>query len=213
MFFFIRPYWFSNYSKYYRSQWIGSPLVISSLYVGRSTQGLDTTWKICLHWNCIWKFEYFKKTHPSPVKAQHAWMCHWCFLIDVKSSCLEISAADIDPFKSWKYFFLLNFYKTKQRRQTCLLAYTRTLAFAKSSCWSILYNSSLLTANLSLSVESMTIMMNCGQKVGFRGKRTKEIWSLPLCLCNKCSRLTLSSVDLPNPTLENEYSATQPPPR
>lgn len=40
-------------------------------------------------------------TYPSPVSAQHACICHWCFLIDVKSNWRDISAADIEPFKSY----------------------------------------------------------------------------------------------------------------
>lgn len=44
--------------------------------------------------------KHFLFNYPSPVRAQHAWMCHWCFLMLVKSNCLEISAADIEPFKS-----------------------------------------------------------------------------------------------------------------
>lgn len=56
------------------------------------------------------------RNYPSPVNAQHAWMCHWCFLIDVKSSCLEISAADIDPFKSFGQFRTLwNCYEQKRK--------------------------------------------------------------------------------------------------
>lgn len=38
--------------------------------------------------------------YPSPVNAQHDCICHWCFLIDVKSNWRDISAADIAPFKS-----------------------------------------------------------------------------------------------------------------
>lgn len=39
--------------------------------------------------------------YPSPVSAQQDCMCHWCFLIEVRSSCLEISAALIESFRSF----------------------------------------------------------------------------------------------------------------
>lgn len=41
--------------------------------------------------------------YPSPVNAQHDCMCHWCFLIDVRSNWRDISAADIAPFKSYNW--------------------------------------------------------------------------------------------------------------
>ena len=53
-------------------------------------------------------------TYPSPVSAQQACMCQPWSLMDVKLSCCEISAADIEPLMS------------------CLLANTNTAAFRSS---------------------------------------------------------------------------------
>ena len=89
---------------------------------------------------CLWLLN--RTTHPSPVRAQHACMCHPWSLTDVKLSCCEISAAVIAPFKS------------------CLLANIRMAALRRSSQFNILYNSSLVMVNRSLSVLSMTKIMN-----------------------------------------------------
>lgn len=87
-------------------------------------------------------------THPSPVRAQHPWICHLCFLMEVRLRSLEISAAVIEPFTS------------------CLLAYTSTAALESSSCASILYSSSLVILSLSRSVESITRITNWNGKTG-----------------------------------------------
>lgn len=47
--------------------------------------------------------KWMTNAYPSPVNAQHDCICHWCFLIDVRSNWRDISAADIAPFKSWKW--------------------------------------------------------------------------------------------------------------
>lgn len=53
-------------------------------------------------------------SHPSPVRAQQAWMCHWWSLTAVSCRLCEISATDMQPFTS------------------CLLANTRSPAFLRS---------------------------------------------------------------------------------
>lgn len=50
----------------------------------------------------FFKYFYTENAHPSPDNAQQACICHWCFLILVRSSCLLISAADIAPWKQKK---------------------------------------------------------------------------------------------------------------
>lgn len=55
-------------------------------------------------------------SHPSPVRAQQAWMCHWWSLTEVSWRLWEISATDMQPFTS------------------CLLAKINSPAFLKS--WS-----------------------------------------------------------------------------
>lgn len=89
---------------------------------------------------------FFNMTYPSPVRAQQDCICHCCFLMEVRSSSLEISDAFIDPLTS------------------CLFAYTRTSALDSSSLANILYNSSLIIGNLSLSVESITTITNCKRR-------------------------------------------------
>ena len=54
------------------------------------------------------------KTHPSPVRAQQAWTCHECVVMESSVRHWEISAAVIEPFTS------------------CLLARMRTAAFCRS---------------------------------------------------------------------------------
>lgn len=54
------------------------------------------------------------ETHPSPVRAQHAWMCHGCVVMELSVRHLEISAAVMEPFTS------------------CLLARIRIDAFCRS---------------------------------------------------------------------------------
>ncbi len=87
-------------------------------------------WKIC------------EIAYPSPVSAQQAWICHLCWRIDWRLSCLEISAALRQPLTS------------------CLLAKTRMLALLSSSWPIILWSSSLVMLNLSRSVESTTRITN-----------------------------------------------------
>lgn len=53
-------------------------------------------------------------THPSPVRAQQAWTCQECVVIESSVRYWEISAAVIEPFTS------------------CLLAKIRTAAFCRS---------------------------------------------------------------------------------
>ena len=53
-------------------------------------------------------------SHPSPVRAQQAWMCHWWSLTEVSWRLWEISATDMQPFTS------------------CLLAKINSPAFLKS---------------------------------------------------------------------------------
>ena len=86
--------------------------------------------------------ERSSRSYPSPVSAQHACICHLCFRIDCRLSCLEISAADMHPLTS------------------CLLAKTRMLARFNSSWPIILWSSSLVMDRRSWSVESTTRMTN-----------------------------------------------------
>lgn len=53
-------------------------------------------------------------THPSPVRAQQAWTCHECVVMESSVRHWEISAAVMEPFTS------------------CLLARIRTAAFCRS---------------------------------------------------------------------------------
>lgn len=82
------------------------------------------------------------KPYPSPVNAQHPWICHLCFFIEVRFNNREISAALIEPFTS------------------CLLAYISTAARDNSSWANILYSSSRVMLRRSRSVESITKMTN-----------------------------------------------------
>lgn len=59
-----------------------------------------------------------------------------------------------------KLIWLQCFVLSGKWQLTCLFAYTRRHAFDKSSCCNNVYNSSRVTANRSLSVESITIIIN-----------------------------------------------------
>ena len=80
--------------------------------------------------------------YPSPVSAQHAWICHPWLRMDWRLRSFEISAA------------------LKQPLTSCLLAKTKILALLSSSWPIILCNSSLVMLNLSRSVESTTKITN-----------------------------------------------------
>jgi hypothetical protein len=65
-------------------------------------------------YSCERLWESPGSTYPSPVSAQHDWMCHGWSLIELRVRYLEISAAVMHPFIS------------------CLFAKIRTAAFLKS---------------------------------------------------------------------------------
>ena len=94
-------------------------------------------------------------THPSPVKAQQAWMCQPWSLMDVRFRCCEISAADMEPFIS------------------CLLAYINTAAFRKScnknNDYMEVLRPSRLNRYLSAHFYSFIISTFTCRKVGFIG--------------------------------------------
>lgn len=81
----------------------------------------DRKWEKKLHmWTRLGFYLKSQKTgsectsHPSPVRAQQAWMCHWWSLTEVSWRLWEISATDMQPFTS------------------CLLAKISSPAFLKS---------------------------------------------------------------------------------
>ena len=91
--------------------------------------------------------------YPSPVSAQHAWICHPWLRMDWRLRSFEISAA------------------LKQPLTSCLLAKTKILALLSSSWPIILCNSSLVMLNLSRSVESTTKITNWKKKCSNYNKR------------------------------------------
>lgn len=81
----------------------------------------DRKWEEKLHmWTQLGLYLMSHRTgsgctsHPSPVSAQQAWMCHWWSLTEVSWRLWEISATDMQPFTS------------------CLLAKISSPAFLKS---------------------------------------------------------------------------------
>ena len=96
--------------------------------MGRGTEMQTNNYK-GINSSCIaklnivyWNFVQTKRlssdynSHPSPVRAQQAWMCHWWSLTEVSWRLWEISVTDMQPFTS------------------CLLAKINNPAFLKS--WS-----------------------------------------------------------------------------
>lgn len=101
----------------------GSKVIIWRVTGTSSTQDPGTTWRRS------WRYCYVQRlsssvfyqwnsvsscSHPSPVRAQQAWMCHWWSLTEVSCRLCEISATDMQPFTS------------------CLFAKTNSPAFLKS---------------------------------------------------------------------------------
>ena len=68
------------------------------------------------------KYMFMKKTsYPSPVRAQHAWICHWWSLIEVSFKNWEISATVMHPLTSCLLAKISNpaFLRSYKSKQNC----------------------------------------------------------------------------------------------